>query len=111
MNSTRTHTCERTHTSVLSIKAEYANHKASMPKKYENASKEIGHVCLCKGHEMSIVFWKVEIMQHFTESVCYVWNFIHNIKYMFERHCMSNMLAVVLPQSMQASFIYLNNYS
>ena len=47
---TRTHAHTHTHTGVLFTKAEYANHKASVLEKYENASTDIGHVCLGIGH-------------------------------------------------------------
>ncbi len=43
-----THT--HTHTGVLFTKAEHANHKASVLEKYENASTDIGYVCLGIGH-------------------------------------------------------------
>ena len=39
-----------THTDVLFTKAEHANHKASVLEKYENASTDIGYVCLGIGH-------------------------------------------------------------
>ena len=39
-----------THRGVLFMKATYANHKASVLEKYENASTDIGYVCLGIGH-------------------------------------------------------------
>ena len=45
---TRTHT--HTHTGVLFTKDKHANHKATVLEKYENASTDIGYVCLGLGH-------------------------------------------------------------